>query len=227
MSEFSKKTLETRERLSRYDVDELILQRSSPRSMTGDSISEEELMTLFDAARWAPSSFNRQPWNFVYAQRASPYWDSFFEALSDANKVWCAKAAVLVVLVSNQYDPENPEQKFETASFDCGAAWENLSLQAVQDDLVVHGMEGFDKNAIAQIVRVAAHQKVEMMFALGAPVRRLEQNEDGTRKDKITTRKDLDAFVHRNFLKPAGIKNPSSEKNLRHESPVIRNQRAT
>ncbi|MEO5668789.1 MAG: nitroreductase family protein [Bdellovibrionota bacterium] len=225
MSEFSKRTLETREKLSRYDVDELILQRSSPRTMTGGAITDEELMTLFDAARWAPSSFNRQPWNFVYVHRSSSYWASFFDALTDANKVWCDKAAILVVLVSNQYNPSQPEEHYETASFDCGAAWENLSLQAVQDDLVAHGMEGFDKDVIARTIRLASHQKIEMMFALGCPLRKLGGDET-TRKDRVTLRNDLESFVHRNFLRNMNqIEKDSAQSQVGDHGAMVRNHR--
>ena len=80
-----------------YPVEKLLLDRWSPRAMSGEELSEKELMRLFEAARWAPSSFNTQQWRALYARRGTEHWQTFFDLLVDANKAWAKNAAVLVV----------------------------------------------------------------------------------------------------------------------------------
>ena len=82
-----------------HDIEPLLLDRWSPRAMSGEEISEEELMRLFEAARWAPSSFNAQQWRALYARRGTQHWQIFFDLLVDANKAWAKNAAALVVFI--------------------------------------------------------------------------------------------------------------------------------
>ena len=88
-------------RQSKYNINPLILNRWSPRSMTGEELNDEDIMSLFEAARWAPSSFNNQPWRFIYAKRNTQHWDRFFNLLYEANQVWVKDAAVLVAVISS------------------------------------------------------------------------------------------------------------------------------
>src|SRR5512135_1507464 len=71
-----------------YPVDNLFIDRWSPRAMTGEEIPEEDLMAIFEAARWAPSSYNNQPCRILYARRNSEYWPIFFNLLVSSNKAW-------------------------------------------------------------------------------------------------------------------------------------------
>ena len=86
-----------------HPVDRIFVDRWSPRAMSGEEISHGELLTLFEAARWAPSSMNNQPWRILYASRSSRHWQLFFDLLVDSNKVWCANAAALLVVISKTY----------------------------------------------------------------------------------------------------------------------------
>ncbi|MEK7128542.1 MAG: nitroreductase family protein, partial [Patescibacteria group bacterium] len=79
-------------RTTKYEIDDQFLNRHSPRALSGEKLSEEELMTLFDAARWAPSSYNIQPWRFIYAMRETPEFETMFSLLVDFNKNWCVNA---------------------------------------------------------------------------------------------------------------------------------------
>ena len=98
--------------------------------MSWKSITKNELMTLFEAARWAPSSINLQPWRFIYAMRDTLEFQNFLSFLVESNKIWCEKAGVLIVVISKKTTNDgNPSR---THSFDTGAAWENLALQASQ-----------------------------------------------------------------------------------------------
>src|SRR5262245_58658429 len=85
-----------------YEIEPILLDRWSPRAMSGEGISHEELMRLFEAARWAPSSFNAQQWHALYARRDTEHWQTFFDLLVDANKAWAKNAAVLVMFISRK-----------------------------------------------------------------------------------------------------------------------------
>ena len=130
-------------RKSNYPINPLILNRWSPRSMTGEALNDDDIMSLFEAARWAPSSYNNQPWRFIYAKRNSEHWNRFFNLLMEPNKVWAKNAAILVVVISRKNFEFN-EKPAVTHQFDTGSAWENLALEASSRDIVAHGMQGFD-----------------------------------------------------------------------------------
>jgi len=125
-------------------------------------------MRLFEAARWAPSSFNTQQWRALYARRGTEHWKTFFDLLVDANKTWAKNAAVLVVFISRKlFDHDN--EPSVTHSYDCGAAWENFALQGFQQGLVVHGMQGFDYERARKELRIPDEFQVEAMAAVGKP----------------------------------------------------------
>ena len=90
--------------------------------MTGEELTDEELMSLFEAARWAPSSYNNQPWRFIYAKTNTEHWDRFFNLLVEANKVWAKNARALVVVIARK-NFEHNEKLARTNQFDTSAAW--------------------------------------------------------------------------------------------------------
>ena len=151
-----------------YPVETLIYHRWSPRAMSGERLSREELMVLFEAARWAPSSFNEQPWRFVYAERDSEDWPHFFDLLTEGNRRWASAAAVLIVVLSRTAFERNGNPS-RTHSYDTGAAWQNLALQGCRMGLVVHGMAGFDYEAARAVLGVPEEFSVEAMIAVGRP----------------------------------------------------------
>jgi len=153
-------------RRANYPINPLILNRWSPRSMTGESMSDEELMPLFEAARWAPSSFNEQPWTILFAKRETPQWDLFFSFLIEFNQSWCKNAACLCVFVSRNFFVKN-QKPAPTHSFDTGAAWMALALEGSTRNLVVHGMSGFDFEKARKELKVPEGHTVEAMCAIG------------------------------------------------------------
>jgi len=155
-------------RTADHPIDQLFLDRWSPRSMTGEPVSPDELLTLFEAARWAPSSYNNQPWRFLYAHRDTPHWQTFFDLLVEFNQSWCKNAAALVVLVSKTHFDFNGEPSV-THSFDTGAAWASLALQGWLKGLVVHGMQGFDYERARTALNIPEGFQVEAMAAVGKP----------------------------------------------------------
>lgn len=149
-----------------YDVHPLIVNRWSPRSMAGETLSDDELMPLFEAARWAPSSYNAQLWRFIYAKRQTEFWDTFVDLLVEGNKAWAQQAAALVVVTSRTLFERN-DKPAATHAFDAGAAWENLALEGARRGLVVHGMQGFDYEKTRSALHVPEEYEVLAMIAIG------------------------------------------------------------
>ena len=151
-----------------HPVDSLFIDRWSPRAMSGEEIPEEALMILFEAARWAPSSANNQPWRILYARRSSEHWPLFYDLLVDSNKVWAQNAALLLLFISKTTFDYN-DKAYPTHSFDTGAAWENLALQGFMKGYVVHGMQGFDYDRARIALTIPDGFRVEAMAAIGKP----------------------------------------------------------
>jgi nitroreductase len=150
-----------------HPIDNIFLDRWSPRAMSGGEIPEADLMSLFEAARWAPSSNNNQPLRILYARRNTEHWPLFFNLLADSNQIWAGQAAALLVMVSkNTFDSGKPSR---THSYDAGAAWENLALQGSLKGYVVHGMQGFDYELARSSLNIPDGFTVEAMAAIGLP----------------------------------------------------------
>jgi nitroreductase len=150
------------------DVDRLFLDRWSPRAMSGEPIDESALTVLFEAARWAPSSGNAQPWRILYARRDTPAWPTFVGLLVPSNQVWAQHAAALLVFISRHIFERNGRPSV-THAFDTGAAWENLALQGTLRGFVVHGMEGFDYERARNELGIPQEFQVQAMIAIGKP----------------------------------------------------------
>lgn len=177
-----------------YEVSSLILNRWSPRAMSGEELTDEELMPLFEAARWAPSSYNGQPWRFVYAKKNTAHWEKFFNLLVDWNKQWCKNAAVLAVVISRKTFEHN-NQLSHTHAFDAGAAWENLALEGTSRGLAVHGMEGFDYEATRKELEIPSDYDVLAMAAIGKRGKKEELPQQMQEKEFPSTRKPLSDII--------------------------------
>jgi nitroreductase len=151
-----------------YPIEPLIYRRWSPRAMSGEALTEAEMLTLFEAARWAPSTYNEQEWRFLYARRETPQWNTFFGLLTKSNQVWCKNAAMLTVILAHKVFSKTGKPN-PVHLFDCGNAFENLALQGTAMGLVVHGMAGFDFERARTELLVPEDYAVAAMFAVGRP----------------------------------------------------------
>lgn len=154
-------------RVAEFSIEEMFVRRWSPRAMSGAPLAQAELFKLLEAARWAPSSGNNQPWRFIYALAGTADFTTLFNLLADGNKPWCERAGALVVVLSRK--TRDNGQPARTHSLDTGAAWMSLALQGTQQGLVVHGMEGFDYDRARTELGVPEDHQVEMMIAIGHP----------------------------------------------------------
>ena len=158
------------ERVADYPIDKLFPGRWSPRAFSGEAISEAELASLFEAARWAPSAYNSQPWRFLYARRDTPSWEGFLGLLLESNRVWARNAAALVFVVSKSTllppgkDAEIPSHSH---SFDAGAAAMSLSLQATLSGWATHGMVGLEFDNAFAALGLPQGYRIEAALAVG------------------------------------------------------------
>ena len=149
-----------------HKINSLFVNRWSPRSMTGEEIDDDDLMSLFEAARWAPSSYNNQPWRFIYAKRNTESWIKLLDLLYEGNRTWAKNAAALVVVISRKNFEYN-EKPSVTHQFDAGAAWENLALEACDRGIATHAMEGFDHQKAKTDLGIPENYNVMAMIAIG------------------------------------------------------------
>lgn len=151
-----------------HEITPIILERYSPRALSGEALTDDDFFALLEAAKWAPSAYNNQPWRFIYAKNNTPSWPKLFSLLGEYNQAWTDKAAALILIVSQQFFVHN-DQPSPTASFDAGAAWENLALEAKSRGLIAHGMSGFDYVRAKNELNIPDGYRVEAMIAVGRP----------------------------------------------------------
>ena len=157
-----------KKRAAAFPIEELILHRWSARAMSGEPMTQDELMPLFEAARWAPSSYNSQPWRFIFGHAGSTTWDRLFRLLEPVNQQWAIRGSVLMLVISRTHFTFN-NQPARTHSFDTGAACQNLLLQAYRQGLASHTLGGFDYDAARTSFKIPATYAIEAMIVIGKP----------------------------------------------------------
>lgn len=141
-------------------------ERWSPRSFSDREVSRELLARIFEAARWAPSSSNEQPWRFLVGRRGSDTYDKIFASLVEANQKWARTAPVLMVGVARtMFTRNNAPNRF--ALHDLGAADAYLALEAAALGLAAHQMGGFDENKARELLGVPTDYLMGSVIALG------------------------------------------------------------
>lgn len=178
-----------------HKILDLFLQRWSPRALTGEPISQEELDRLFEASRWAPSTYNEQEWRFLYAHREMEHWSDFFNLLVEGNQAWCVNAGVLIVALSKKTFTKNGKPN-PVHSIDTGMAIQNLLLQAASiSDVVAHGMLGFDRARARTLLQIPEDFDVECMIAVGRPGDPDQLPEELRAREVISGRKKVSQFA--------------------------------
>jgi len=150
------------------DLDMQFPARWSPRAMSGESLTQVEVETIVEAARWAPSCFNAQPWRFAYALRTDAEWERFLSFLIAGNRVWAKDAGALIAVAARKRYERNDEPA-PTHAFDAGAAWMALALQAARMGLVTHGMWGFHQESARTGLELPEVYDLYAMIAVGYP----------------------------------------------------------
>jgi len=149
---------------------DVIKNRRSRRAYATRPVENEHIQSLFEAARWAPSSVNEQPWLYIYATREQQHelWSRIFDALNDSNKVWVQTVPVLIASFVRTTFTRN-DRPNSSARYDLGAANAFLSLQATHLGLNVHQMGGFDAEKLRANLNLPAGYEPVVILAIGYP----------------------------------------------------------
>jgi len=188
-----------------HPIEPLLQRRWSPRGFASKPVEREILVRLFEAARWAPSSFNEQPWRYVVATQENPEWLQEAQSVLSPGNAWAAKAPVLICSVARLAFAKNA--KLNRHSFhDVGAASENLLLQAVALGLFGHQMAGFDVEKARVVFQIPEGYDPVAMMALGYPAE-LESltEEQRVNEARPRARRPVEEFIfHGRFGNPMG-----------------------
>lgn len=174
----------------------ILTDRWSPRSFDPTAlISTEDMTALLEAARWAPSSYNFQPWRFIISRRGDETFLKICEAISGFNQVWAPNASALVVVVVEQkteghiYPP--------IALFDTGLAVSQLTVEAHHRGFIVHQMIGFDKEKMNKTFEISGERDCIVVLAIGrqGPAENLPEGQAREREVLPRERKQLSELI--------------------------------
>jgi nitroreductase len=179
-----------------FPVNDLIKNRWSPRAFADKPVSAEVLRSLFEAARWAPSSNNEQPWAYIVATNDdSENFEKSLGALVEFNANWAKKAPVLVIAVAELAFAKNNAPN-RNAQYDVGAASLLLSMEATARGLVVHQMAGFDPETAKEAYDIPQGWEPIAAMAIGYPGDTSSLPEPYQSREKAPrTRKPIREFV--------------------------------
>jgi len=179
-----------------YPIHELLQKRWSPRAFSEKLIDTELLNQLFEAARWAPSSYNEQPWRFIVARKDNEEaYDQLASVMNDFNQSWAMDAPVLVLaLTKTTFDLDGRDNPH--AGHDLGQAIAHLTFEATKNDLYVHQMAGILPEKARELYNISDDYNPMTMFAIGYKGQPESLN-DKMKKQETSPRirKDLDEIV--------------------------------
>lgn len=150
-----------------HPVTDLIEQRRSRRAYSSQPIEPEKINSLFEAARWAPSSMNEQPWTYLYATQDQPeLWNKLLDTLNESNRVWAKHAPLLILSMARKTLIRNGAIN-GAARYDVGAANAFLSMQATHLGLNVHQMGGYDRQKAIEYLNIPDTHEPIVIMAVG------------------------------------------------------------
>jgi nitroreductase len=184
----------------------VVLARWSSRSFADRDISPADLRKVFEAARWAASAYNEQPWRFLVGTRNSSTHKKIFSTLIGFNQGWAAAAPVLILGVASSKFSHNGSPN-AYALYDLGAASAELCLQAASLGLTTHSMAGYDQDAARQVFEIPDSFVLGAVIALGyqGEPAALAHQELITMETTPRTRKPLNEFVLSAWGEPANL----------------------
>lgn len=184
------------ERVPDHEILPIFVDRWSPRAFDPRPIEKELLLSVFEAARWSPSSLNIQPWRFAYALRQDSCWGDYVSALMSSNQFWAKNASALIFVLSDtMMDYKGELRPSHSHSFDAGAAWMALALQAASLGLITHGMAGVDFDRARAIVKAPERFRMEAAIALGYPGRKSDLPEELQQRETPSARRPVEQSI--------------------------------
>ncbi|MGV3489258.1 MAG: nitroreductase family protein [Tuberibacillus sp.] len=175
-----------------YDIESIFIKRWSGRSFLEKNVPDGVLYSLLEAARWAPSAANWQPWRFIIA-RTREDREVFHSFINEKNRKWCEKAPILMLVLSKKTNADGKTNAFH--AFDAGAAWAHFALQAAAKGLMTHPMGGYDKNKARDVLNIPEDYELQAVVAIGYQGDPEALPDDFKDREKPSDRKPLSAMV--------------------------------
>ena len=160
----------TTQRIPDYPIETMFLNRWSPRAYDASTMPVTDLLSILEAARWAPSAYNIQPWRFIYSRRDDAHWQNFLTLLDPFNANWARHASALLFVLSDTVMPggdSHADNLSRYHSFDTGAAWAQLALQATSLGYHAHAMAGIHFEQVREKIAVPKRYRIEIAVAIG------------------------------------------------------------
>lgn len=176
-------------------IHELITRRWSPVAFDSRPIELDKIHLLFEAAKWAPSGNNMQPWRFIFATRDMPEYEVLLGLMNEKNQEW-ARTAPLFVLGLAQVISTYKNRPNRLAFYETGMAVSNLLIQATHMDLLVHQMAGYDSEKARELLVIPTRYEPAAMMAIGYKGDRAQLPEEvAAREDMVRTRMEISKFL--------------------------------
>jgi nitroreductase len=185
-------------RKSEYPITPLFLNRWSPRAYSDRKVNDQDLLTVLEAAHWAPSSNNDQPWRFFVA-KTEEQLELFHSFISEFNS-WSFKAPVLILIGSDKLRPNGDPNGAH--AFDSGTAWGSLALQAQILGLATHAMGGFDRTKARTVLNIPDHIELHAVISLGYRGDKNQLPERVREREVPNTRRPLSEVIYEGKVKP-------------------------
>lgn len=186
-------------RKTHHTTDPLFVARRSSRALTGETIPDAVLFGSFEAARWAPSGGNAQPWRFIYAKKESPNWNKLHALLNEKNREWAQHASALVLVLSRKTrDTPDGSRPLRSHSFDAGAAWSNFAHQASLLGWSTRAIGGFHYDETRATLEIPDDYEIEVFIAVGkarTPTISSDGDAAGTAADQPSDRLPVASLV--------------------------------
>lgn len=176
----------------KYEIMKEIKERWSPRAFSEEKIPLEDVLAIIEAARYAPSCYNQQPWKFIIAYTEDKL-NKVRSILVEQNRIWADKAPVLIVLLSKKKFDNEKENFWHL--FDCGTAFGYLTLEAQRRGLIVHAMGGFKRKEAMEVLNIDDEFEIAVVIAIGKIGDKDILPKELREREKISTRKNLEDII--------------------------------
>ncbi|KRG16240.1 nitroreductase family protein [Lederbergia galactosidilytica] len=170
-----------------YNIDPIFLERWSPRAFSQQEVPEDILNGILEAACWAPSAANIQPWRFIIARNKGDR-NHFHSFINEGNLTWCKNAPVLILIMSKTSTERGPSISH---AFDAGTAWGFLSLEAAKKGLITHAMGGFNRDKAREKLGISDDYQLHAVVAVGYLGDMSELSADHQAREKPSNRRPL------------------------------------
>lgn len=170
-----------------------IKERWSPRAFSTEKIDDKDIMGLLEAARYAPSCFNEQPWRFIVA-KSDEELDKMRSIIVDSNRVWADNAPVLIMLLSKKSFEHNDKENY-WHMFDAGTAWGYMSIEGERRGLITHAMGGFKRKKSREIYNIPEDYSILTVVAVGKYGEKDKLPEELKKMEQPGTRKNIQSLT--------------------------------